>query len=289
MAKNPSMKSFTLTLAVFFAALSITLAGPERYSGKEVVQQAPPPANWCFQGWYFGVHGGVTCSNFNTSTSADEDSLGANGAGFVFASDSSSGDEGASAQGGLHAGYNWQHGGWIYGFEADISATALDQIDDAVAFTFLPNGPPFVTGVSAKSTVNWYSTARMRFGHTLGERVFLYGTGGLAFGQAELKQNTGIFALRFDNQGNTLIDRNGGFASDEGIKFGWTAGAGIDFCLTPHVILGFTYLYVDLADSDASNSISFLGSGPPRQFNSQTNSSSDNNFHVFQANLSFHF
>jgi outer membrane immunogenic protein len=286
--KTRAMKQITLTFAVLCAACALTFAGPEpiQSSGKEIVPQ-PVVETSCFAGAYFGIHGGVLLSNFNTDTTADEESLGADGNGFVSAFDRSSGGDGTAAQGGLHAGYNWQRGGWVFGVEVDLSATSLDENDTALAIVDLPNDfKPFSTTVQSKATVDWYSTLRPRFGHTLGDRVFIYGTGGLAFGMTELREITSVFSARDEAPS---FDRNSGFDSERGVKFGWTAGAGIDFCLTHHVILNFTYLYTDLEDTDASTTLSFFGSGPPRTFDTRSTASSDNNFHVFQGGLSFKF
>ncbi len=288
------MKKLTLTLALLCAACAVTFAGPEPISsGKDKVVQVPVVETSCFEGWYFGVHGGGILSNFNTETTAYEESLGAQGNGFVNAFDESGENEKGAGEGGLQIGYNWKHGGWIFGFEVDLSATSLDRKETAEAFTFLPNNDvfPFTTTVESRATVDWYSTARLRFGHTLGDRVFIYGTGGLAFGLADLTQNTFVTATRFpDFEGIGAVTDNGCSAvRDRGVKFGWTAGAGVDFCVTQHIILSFTYLYIDLADTNTSSDISFVGSVEPRTFFAHTTASSDNNFHVFQGGLSFRF
>lgn len=287
------MKKFTLTLAMLCAACAFTFAGPEPMSGKDKVVQVPVVETPCFEGWYFGIHGGGILSNLNTDTSAYEDSLGARGNGFVDAFDEVGGNGEFAGEGGLHVGYNWKHGGWIFGFEVDLSATSLDRKDTAEAFTFLPNNTdfPYTTTVESQATVDWYSTARLRFGHTLGDRVFFYGTGGLAFGLADVSQCTFTEATRFpDFEGSpTIVDRFGSCERDRSVKFGWTAGAGVDFCVSQHVILSFTYLYVDLADSSTSNDSSFIGSVEPRTFDTHTTASSDNAFHVFQGGLSFRF
>ncbi len=291
------MKKFTLTFAMLCAACAITFAGPERMqsSGKEVVQ-TPVAETSCFAGWYFGIHGGALISNFNNEVVADEDSLGPDEGGPTPAVDRSSGNDGASAEGGLHAGYNWQRGQWVFGFEADLSAGALDQHNSATAVfdnrgASGGNDPDiyYSTKVSANSRVDWYSTERLRLGHTFGDRVFLYATGGLAFGGTELEERTAVYSFRF---GEDERDVRAAFNQDRGINFGWTAGAGLDFCLSQHITLNFTYLYVDLEDSNASANAVFIGVhdfGGARAFNSRGNASSDNAFHVVQAGLSYHF
>ena len=156
------MKQLTLTLALLCAACALTFAGPEpmRSSGKEIVQQ-PVVETSCFEGWYFGIHGGGLLSNSNSDTTAAEDSLGARGNGPVSVFDRANGDDnGGSVPGGLHLGYNWQRGGWIFGVEADLSATALDQHEKAAAiFNNLGASEGgtdllYVTEVNSQSTVD---------------------------------------------------------------------------------------------------------------------------------------
>jgi outer membrane immunogenic protein len=283
------MKRIALTFAFLCATCALTFAGPEpmRSSGKEVMQQ-PVMETSCFEGWYFGIHGGATLSNFDQEETADEASLGAQSNGFVSAFDRSKGGDGTSGEGGLHIGYNWVRGKWVFGVEGDISATALDQNSKAVASVFLPNNTdvPFTTAVEGKSTVDWYSTLRPRIGRVFGDRVMLFVTGGVAVGEADLRERTVIFALREENPS---IDRNSGFNEDRGIKVGWTAGGGLDFCLTPHVTLNLTYLYTDLEDGNAGNDVSFVSDDIPRSFDTHSRASSNNAFHTFRGGLSFHF
>lgn len=249
--------------------------------------QQPVVETCCFDGFYFGIHGGGILPNFDQEETAFEESLGADGGGFVEAFDRSHGNDEFAAEGGLHAGYNWCRGGWVFGFEVDLSATSLEEKDTAFAIVDLPNDfIPYTTTVHSTATVDWYSTARLRFGHTFGSRVLVFGTGGAAFGMAELRENTEIFSARDEAPS---FDAASGFDNDRGVKFGWTGGGGIDFCVTPHIILNFTYLYVDLEDTNAGESISFIGSGPPRTFDVESRASSENNFHVLRGGLSFKF
>jgi outer membrane immunogenic protein len=284
------MKQFTLTFAVLCAACALTFGGPEpmQPSGKNVVESVAEAS--CFQGWYFGVHGGGLLSNFDRSATASEASLGARGDGFADAFDRTETKDGWTGEAGLHAGYNFQRGGWIFGLEADLSASAFDEHARATAvFDGTGGGSPdllYVTDIHSRSTVDWYSTLRPRFGHTLGDRVFIYGTGGLAFGMAELQENTRIVAIR---PGESQFDARDGFSSNREIKVGWTGGAGIDFCLTQHWILNFTYLYVDLGHSHVGTHRDFDGFDIAREFNAQTTATSNNAFHTFQGGLSFKF
>ncbi|MEY2536709.1 MAG: outer rane immunogenic protein [Verrucomicrobiota bacterium] len=288
------MKKLTLTLGTLCAGCALTFGGTAQTSSKEVMEQAPVAITSCFQGWYFGIHGGGLLTNLNSDTSADGVTTSARGD-VTSATDFSTGDNNdGMAEGGLHAGYNFQRGGWIFGLEVDISVTDLEKTNSALAVVPLDqegevNAPfEYATAITSKTDLNWYSTVRPRFGHTLGQRVFVYGTGGLAFGLTEVSEITGVAAAT--PQGGTVSALLSD--SDRGVAFGWTAGAGIDFCLTEHIILNFTYLYVDLGDSSASSS--FSGASAPvsagvRTYDSATHVTSDMKFHVIQGGLSFRF
>lgn len=294
------MKKFTLTFSLLCAACALTFAGPEaiQSSGKdmkEVVQQ-PVLEMSCFQGWYLGVHGGGLYGNFNVDVTADEFSLGGNGIGPTPAFDrSGNGDQGGGEFGG-QIGFNWQKGKWVFGFEADGSWSGLDQDHRADAvFNNLGAGglgdPDifYSTRVRTNSSVDWYGTARLRVGHTIGQRVLPFLTGGLAYGGTSLDQRTSVFSFR---AGEDELDTREGSAHNDDTSIGWTAGAGLDICLTHHIILNFTYLYVDLENSSVRQEFNFIGDttdGGARHFDSIGRTQSDNNFHVFQGGLSFKF
>jgi outer membrane immunogenic protein len=115
--------------------------------------------------------------------------------------------------GGVQAGYNWQSGPWVFGVEGDIQATGADD-------TFAP----------WKFSNPWFGTVRGRAGYSF-NNVYLYGTGGLAFG--ELRGET--FGL-----------------SETHTNAGWTLGAGAEFGLFQNWTAKIEYLYVDLSSSNFS-------------------------------------
>src|SRR5439155_18155109 len=131
----------------------------------------------------------------------------------------------------------------------------------------------------------------VRIGHTLGDRVMVFATGGGAVGLAGVSEVTAVHGEKPFPSDATFTDQLSN--NDKQIHGGWTGGAGIDFCLTQHWILNFTYLYVDLGDSDDSThfftTIEAPERGGNRTFDSLTRASSDLKFHVFQGGLTFHF
>ncbi len=116
--------------------------------------------------------------------------------------------------GGLEAGFNWQHGNFVYGGEADIDLSGAED-------TFAP----------WQFTNPWFGTVRGRAGVAI-NNVLIYGTAGLAYG--ELTANTA------------------GNLSESHTSFGWTAGVGAEVSFTPHWSAKAEWLYLDLADRSFS-------------------------------------
>jgi outer membrane immunogenic protein len=287
------MKKFTLTLALSCACTALIYAGPEPMASKEIAP-VPAPAPSCFEGWYAGVHGGGIWANLDTTTSAFEETLAPAGRGgfseslFLAVRQTDQ----TSWEGGLHGGYNWQRGGWVFGLEVDIQGTDLQRNAEVFDFIQLPGGNSeehvYTTSIVSHAALDWYATGRVRVGHTLGDRVMIFGTGGGAVGLTELNEVTSV------NE-NT---RFGGAFSDtfragnREVRGGWTGGGGIDICLSQHWILNFTYLYVDLGDEHVGNSVVFTSlpvSFGVRTFDSETRARADFKFHDFRGGLTFHF
>ena len=66
------MKKFALIFVLLSACCGLAYAGPEPMASKEIAP-VPAPAPSCFEGWYFGVHGGGILTEFGSQTSAFED------------------------------------------------------------------------------------------------------------------------------------------------------------------------------------------------------------------------
>jgi outer membrane immunogenic protein len=278
------MKKFTLTLVMFSACCALAYAGPEPMASKEIAPvPAPPPS--CFEGWYAGIHGGGIWAKLDEETFVFEETVSPAGAS-ESAFDRTRNDDETSWEAGFHGGYNWQRGNWVFGLEVDLSATNVERHDFATVSFALPPGAlfPFSTTIGSKTELDWFSTGRLRAGYVLGERFMIFGTGGGAVGLGGVSEVTAL-------SGNTPV---GGAVTgvssrdDKDVRGGWTAGGGIDICLSQHWMLNFTYLYVDLGDSSARSFI-FGTTGQGRTFEGDTRVEADMKFHVFRGGLTFHF
>jgi outer membrane immunogenic protein len=117
---------------------------------------------------------------------------------------------------GGHAGYNWQYGSVVAGLEADFSGADIKQT---------------VLGLEEKT--NELASARARLGYVFLPNLLAYGTAGAGWGHTE-----------FSVPGATLETLN---------QFGWTAGVGLEYKLTNHVLLRVEYLHYDFGKAEVAN------------------------------------
>lgn len=133
---------------------------------------------------------------------------------------------------GAHAGYNWQNGAIVYGFETDLSATRLNSSMNGILTLSPPLVPPPPSATSTNASIDWYGTLRGRLAGTNGPLLF-YGTAGLAYGGIGLNSTTSLL-------GSSL------YSSASSTRAGWVVGAGIEYMYRPNLIFSLGYQYVDL-------------------------------------------
>ena len=157
-----------------------------------------------------------------------------------------SGSNAASASGGVagaQAGYNWQQGALVYGVETDLSGA---NIKSSAAGGFTNPFPCTTNAASASAKIDWYGTLRGRAGWATGNFLF-YGTGGLAYGKADLNGN-----FRANDLPQSL--------QTSSTRTGWAAGGGVEYLLQPNLTLNFGYQYVDLGTLDETSAMRHFGS-----------------------------
>lgn len=136
---------------------------------------------------------------------------------------------------GGYTGYNYQMGSWVMGLEGDVK---YDWNSDKFN----------LGGVPMELETNWSGSLRARAGYAF-DRTLVYGTGGYAFTNAELR------------------DRGTG-DSDSKTFNGWTIGAGLEHAFTDNLIGRAEYRYTDYGDknlmgvnTDLSSNSLMLGVG----------------------------
>jgi outer membrane immunogenic protein len=207
---------------------------------------APPACLWC--GLYVGGNAGWAWGNdaVTTTSAFPAPFLPVDVAGINTAASPSLSSNGVI--GGAQAGYNWQFGRTVLGFEADVDFPSL-KTSQAGTFPFpstLPGGavgPPtaFFTTQTSVST-DWLVTARPRLGWTADNWLF-YVTGGLAVGRENFTQTVNVLApfVLTDTFSTTQV--------------GWTAGAGVAAMLNANWSVKAEYLYIDLGTTSANPGI----------------------------------
>jgi outer membrane immunogenic protein len=150
---------------------------------------------------------------------------------------------GFHALAGVEAGYNYQIGHFVVGFETDFQFTQL--VGDSMNSRFVVNsggGTGVLTGVTEFSNLG---TVRARLGVAYG-RFLYYVAGGLAYGEIDT-------STTFSTAGAALVS-----SSVESTPVGWTTGFGFEGALWDNWSAKFEYLYVNLGTIHDT----FMGAGP---------------------------
>jgi outer membrane immunogenic protein len=146
---------------------------------------------------------------------------------------------------GAHAGYNWQQGAMVFGFETDLQGTHLNSsMNDRLIHNPPLVPPPPGDFAATNASIDWYGTFRGRLGVTAGQWLF-YGTAGAAYGNVDLSSTFSTLGLQT-------------FSQTSEPRIGWVAGAGFEYLLLPNVMLSLGYQYVDLGRISISSSTTGL-------------------------------
>jgi outer membrane immunogenic protein len=202
--------------------------------------KAPPALASSWAGFYLGLHGGYGWRDSDFSEQISAIPLvridGIRSKGGVF---------------GAQAGYNWQFGRAVTGFEFDLSGADIRGSNSASAPFFL--GPAVTQTQVRDDKVKYIGTARGRVGWSPTDTILLYGTAGLAW---ERYDRTNTASLTGVGPPTTSFNRT---PFD---RFGWVAGAGVEAKLFgPHWIGRIEYLHYDFGR--AENSQTFNATGLP--------------------------
>jgi outer membrane immunogenic protein len=254
----------------------------------DVVFEEPPapvvidvPASTGWSGLYVGVHGGygfgdsgeLSLSPFAfpglvtafTPAGAAPGSSFAGGGGF---------DDGFV--GGAHIGYDWQVNNLVLGAILDVTYTDIGDRQSAFSRT------PATYTISRD--LDWLATLRGRLGYAVNDRLLIYGTGGLAYGDVDFGYSQPGSAAAFTTSGGQDSD------------FGYVVGGGVETKLTDNISLGLEYLYTNLGGNDfRADLVNGPFGGPAGAPGSSptgttlTGSDDDFDFHTIQAKISYRF
>jgi len=197
------------------------------------------PYSWT--GFYAGAHAGYGWGSQHDNLSvptgggAPDDSFNANG-----------------AVGGLHAGYNAQIDSIVFGLEADID---LSGISGSTHASVVGAEGSTISRLSLSSS--WQGSVRARIGYAF-DRLLIYGTGGVAFGDAKVSGSV-------ENSIEAFDIRSGAYSgSQTQTLVGWTAGGGVEYAFDDHWSARFEARYTDFGKA----SYRLVGPGGTLRFKS---------------------
>lgn len=224
------MKKTVLAAVASFAIASG--AGVMQASAADYFEPAPAPVpapilhDW--SGFYIGGHVGYGGADF------DGRAVGRDPAGAVVfdASDDFNAD---GIVGGLHGGFNWQVGSFVLGVEGDVSF--VDWSDSAIYL----DGTGAEVG-RARVDVDFLASVRGRLGMAL-DTLLLYGTGGIAFADAEARASATHPVLAETATGKVDFD-----------DVGWVVGGGAEWAAIPNRFsVGVEGLWYFFDDSETTS------------------------------------
>jgi outer membrane immunogenic protein len=200
-----------------------------------VMPLAPVPG---WTGFYIGGNVGYGWGDQAVNFSGDPHAIGPLIGSGIVASSLASGPSGAV--GGVQAGYNWQTGPFVLGIETDIDASAIAKGE---SFTSLgtTTRPDWFT--NADQELNFLGTVRGRLGYTITPSLLAYGTGGFAYGGANL--DTTVTSSTHGSTAITCPNFCGSLGSSPTLT-GWAAGGGLEYMVAPNWSVKAEYLYFDL-------------------------------------------
>ncbi|MQT15144.1 outer membrane protein [Segnochrobactrum spirostomi] len=245
---------------------------PEAPAAKvpDAVESAKAVTSW--QGFYAGVTAGAVIDNSSITPTAGGLFQVYNADRYAQAYNSKLGGSGSGPTIGGTLGYNFQWKALVAGVEADFSYSDRKQSGNVLTSTGLVRGQNILKSYSIEG--DWFGTLRARTGVAVGPAL-IYGTGGLAFGQADAN-------LDIAGTGGSPYSWSG---SSSKVRWGWTAGGGVETQFASHWSAKLEYLYVDLGSDNFS-----LANGANNPVPAFTiNAKADYAFSIVRAGINYRF
>ncbi len=157
------------------------------------------------------------------------------GTGYTLNNSTIFGSRGSNDSFGAYAGFNAQFDDVVLGIEADYTHNSRKSVWTGTATNLLTQDT--VTATNRTSFEN-YGTIRARAGYAIGS--FLpYVTGGLAIGEANFSQS--LYRAPYPSAPFAQV-------TTSKMVVGVAAGAGIDYAITPNVMLRAEYQYLNFPE-----------------------------------------
>lgn len=269
-SKFAAVAAATLLATGAVPAAAADLGGRDRYRGgsiKDDYIESPPL--WSWTGLYGGVHLGYGFAGDDDVATTGQ--VAANVDNVV--GGARPGRVGLDTDGviaGGQIGYNVQMGGVVFGIEADISYT--DMEDNVRVTTTALNGNDRLNNDFRKE-LEYLGTVRGRFGFAF-DRTLVYATAGLAYGEVHNSANF------FGPAGQLQFT-----GSKSSTETGYVVGGGIEHAFTPNWTLKAEYLYYDLGDNTVGVNVVPGSGGGGTGYDSRF----ENDGHIVRAGLNYKF
>jgi outer membrane immunogenic protein len=287
------MKTLLIAAA---AVLAATAAQAADMPARSIAKAAPLAPAYSWTGFYAGVNAGYGWGDQKVGFAAGDQLIQnqTSGPGFPPGTQiPSAASNMRGATGGIQAGYNFQvapH--WVAGLEADFNGLDFHASTASVFCLGMMLGFCDVVNLVGSRKAEWFGTVRGRLGWLPADKLLVYGTGGLAYG--EIKETLVLNGAPNASGGNGTFGYQcsatglGCFAgSSSKVAAGYTIGAGLEYAISRHFTLRAEYLYVNLGKTSvgASSVTPPLGAVPA----SFVANAGDFDFNVVRAGLNYRF
>lgn len=279
---------FTIMAKTKLAALLLTLlmAGTAQAADLPATHYAPAQAVlpvFTWTGLYAGVNAGAAFSDSGRPRYSE-------GPGFVGLNPGTlAGFQRSREQtgfvGGGQFGYNHQVGRIVLGLETDFQYAGLDRRRSGTGtFPNLPAGVTDNDNLTSRSRLDYLGTVRGRVGFLPSERLMVYATGGLAYGDVDVRTSyTVIGTGPFFPGGVNVIPYSGSRSS---VQVGYVAGGGVEYAFTDRLSAKLEGLYADLGSSSVTARYTGTGGTGPTDIYTVRET---NRFGLVRAGLNYRF
>ncbi len=227
------MRSLSAACLAWLAACSSSLAADL----KTAPIVAPPPL-FTWTGFYAGINAGGVWSSHNISSDWYDRSGFNDAATLASWINPPYGNARSGFIGGIQLGYNYQVNQFVLGAEADFMGSSLSGTSESPVLVIYNT----IDNVSrTKVQQDWLGTVRLRAGYSV-DKLLIYATGGLAYGQVKVSTTS------TDTVVGGSIDVWQG--AKQTTKFGFAAGAGLEYALTNNWLIRAEYLYFNLGNAN---------------------------------------
>jgi outer membrane immunogenic protein len=291
------MKKLLFTTAALGA-----LAGPAMAADMAIYKApAPVPIVYGWTGWYVGANlGGAWSNDPVTVSTSNVGFCPAPGctAAFLTSQISAQGASGsfggnkAGVIGGGQIGYNWQVSpAWVAGLETDFQgiggSSSFNGGGGTIGLPGFPGSGVTTNGLAITKQTDWLGTVRARFGYLVSPNLLVYGTGGLAYGDAKSSTSVSQTLVGFGG----IAPNYASSASVSGTRAGWTAGGGIEWMIFPRWSVKAEYLHYDLGSVAYNSPLgpALTAPPPPTYFTNNVQSTTRFDGDIVRAGVNYHW